>query len=240
MKRLIRKTIQSVAEKKIANFNDFAHDVVGSNSAAAAAQIIPVCPFTAGWPIAQGVSQDERVGNRIKIHRAVIRGTLHPQPYNVTTNINPQPTLVQMIVFWDKENTNVTPNPFGTNFFQLGSTSEGFQNHIVDTWLPINTDKWSVVYRRTFKVGTSASEGTGIVVGAQAFANNDFKFNCNFTVDLTKHLVKNVKFNDNDVDATTRGLWCMWVACDANGGTLPAAGVPVRVCYTADLSYTDV
>lgn len=241
IKRVVRKAIQSAAEKKVANFNDFSHSVVGSNSASAATQIVPVCPTTGGFEIQQGPSQDERIGNKIHVIRGSIKGTIHPNPYNATTNILPQPILVQMFVFWDKENTTTVPNPFSSNdFFQLGSTSQGFQNHVVDTWLPINTDRWSVVHRQTFKVGTAAYEGTGINAGAQAFTNNDFKFNCNYSVDLTKDLVKNVKYNDNNIDATTRGLYVMWVACEADGGTLPAAAIPCQVCFSADLKYTDL
>jgi len=241
-KRAVKKVIRGVAEKKVSNVVDMHHQVLPSATAALADNaIIQVSPGVSCWEIQQGVSQDERIGNRIRIQRATLKGHLVPEPYQVTNNPTPNPVVVQMILFYDKRATTSFPAPFAANdFFQLGSTTSGFRNDLVDTWCPINTDAYVVVYRRSFKVGYSNYEGTGITAAAQAFANNDFKLCTPFSVNLTPYLVKNVRYNDNNVDPMTRGLWCIWQAIAADGSALNGARIPAQVQYTLDMTYTDM
>jgi len=239
--KLIRRTVQKVAEKKqISNF-DIGTNIVPASSASAAGQIFPLCFTTGGWEVSQGTAQNQRVGNRIRLTKATFSGIIIPKPYNATTFPNPQPQVIQMYIYWDKQNPTSVPDPFAANdFFNLGSTAMDFTNSLVDSWLPINTDRYNVVVRKTFKIGYSAYEGTGINVGSQAFSNNDFKLAQRFTVNLTKHLPKNVVYNDNTVEASSRGLYVMFVTCASDGGLFGSGLVPAEVAWTANASFTDL
>lgn len=240
IKRMVRREIARNVENKYANTVNTGHNNVPSNAATAASLVVPITPAATGLTIFQGTTQGTRIGNSIKIKKLTIKGTIQPLPYNAATNTFPQPLEVMMFIFYDKQNPTVTPDPFAPNdFYQFGGTSADFRNDLVDCWADINTDRWRVVYRRNFKVGYSAYNGTGINAGEQGYSNNDFKLNQNFTVDCTKWAVKRVKFNDNNADPTTRGLWCMWVPINANGLAIPATEIASRVQFSVDMQYED-
>lgn len=232
-----------MAEKKHSNVLDLGTSIFPSSAAAATLDlnINQISPGTGSFNIAQGTSQSQRIGNRIRITNCRLKGTIVPNPYNATTNPGPQPCVVQMFIFYDKTATTSYPIPFTNNdFFQFGSTATGFSNDLVDTWAPINTDRYRVVYRRQWKVGFATNAGTGANAGQQQFANNDFKLNCHFNVNVTKWLVKNVVYRDNNIDPSTRGLWFTFVACAADGSNYGSAIIPAHYQYTQDLDYTDL
>lgn len=239
LKKLIRRTVQQVAEKKVINDFDIGADILPSNAATLAAQ--PVCFTTGGFAVNQGVAQNQRIGNRIRMVKATIKGVISPAPYDVTYNPAPQPSLVQMFIFYDKENTTSAPAVAGvTDFFQLGGSSMGFTNDLIDTWLPINTDRYSVLHRQVFKVGYQKYDGTGYVAAAQAHGNNDYKMTNAFSVDLTKMLPKIVRYNDNSANATSRGLYFMLVATASDGTAYGATRIPAKFAWTTEAQYTDV
>lgn len=241
LKRIIRKEMTRVAEKKISNVVDLGMNIMPSNSATADAAIQQISPGTGSFNIQQGTGQADRIGDRIKITKCTIKGTIVPNPYDVTTLPAPQPCVVQLLMFYDKLNTTVYPAPFAANnFFQFGNTVAGFRNDLVDNWAMINSDRYVVVLRKQWKLGFANYGGTGTSAGAQAFANNDFKLHHNFNIDVTKYLVKNVKFQDNNIDPTTRGLWFTFLATAADGSAYNAARIPAHVQYSQDLTFTDV
>lgn len=241
LKKLIKSTIQRSAEKKISNYVNLGQSVITANSSGAAGLIIPLTPYTGGIDIIQGSSQDERVGNKIRTNKLTLKGTIVANQYNISSNPNPFPTVVQMFVFWDKLNPTVIPDPYAANdFFQFGSSTTDFRNDLVDTWAAVNTDRYHVVLRKQFKVGYSGYDGTASQPNAQYFQNNDFKFNQKFSIDLTKHAVKNVTFNDNSTVPTTRGLFVMWNTISATGGSLAVDVACASVQYSVDYRYTDL
>lgn len=243
-KRAVKQVLRGAAEKKVSNLPNLSHSIVPAVQAVGATfdgQIVQVSPGATAWSIAQGPSQDERIGNRIRIQRATLKGTMVPEPYDATENPNPQPIVVQMILFYDKTLSTGFPTPCQSDdLFQLGSTVDGFRNDLVDTWAPINTDKYVVMYRRQFKLGFANYAGTGTQAAWQSYSNNDFKLNQKFSINLTPYLVKNVRYNDNNVDPMTRGLWCAWQAIASDGTAMNGARIPARCQYSLDLTYTDV
>ena len=96
-------------------------------------------------------------------------------------------------------------------------------------WSPINNDRYKVVATRQYKLGYAENAGSGPTPNAQYFANNDFKLNANFSIDLTKHYIKQIKFNDGSTAPTTRGLFMIMSYAPANGSLLELAFVPLAV-----------
>lgn len=241
LKKMVKTMIQRSAEKKTLNYVNLNTSITGCTHASAASLVIPVSPYPAYLDSDQGSSSDERIGNRIRLTSLKIKGSITPLRYDATTNIIPKPVVVQMFVFYDKQYPNVVPDPYGAgDFFQVGSGQSGFRDDLVDLWAPINEDRYKVVLRKQFKVGYASYEGTGIQVADQAFGNNDFKFNQEFNIDLLPYVVKNVVFNDNTSQPTTRGLFCFWCAVSATGGTLTATQIPAHVQYSLDGKFTDL
>lgn len=241
LRKLVRKELKRTAEKKTFNFADLTHDILPSNHASVASQVFPISPYGGYLDIQQGVSQSGRIGNRIQITNLTLKGSICALPYHATTNIIPLPVQIQMFVFYDKEFPTMLPNPYVANdFFQLGGASAGFRNDLVDLWCPVNTDRYTVVARKSWKVGYASNDGTGSAVGNAFFANNDFKMNVNFSLNLTKHAIKTVRYEDNNSDPTSRGLFVMFNAISSTGGQMNSSTVPAVLQFSADVTYTDV
>lgn len=238
IKRIVKMAIARNVENKTAQVYSIGQDIYPSNHASFNGSIIPVSPYPAFLAIAQGTSEGSRIGNKIKIKRVSLKGVVFPKPYNATTNAIPQPQQIIMWLLYDKLNSTIIPT-IGNDFLQLGSSSTGLFGELVDTWAPVNSDRWKVLTKRVFKIGYAENLGTGTTPGSANFANNDFKLNQTFKIDCTKYLVKNVKYNDNNTAPTTRGLFWVFTTVAANGAVFGSTTVPAELQYSLDCSYED-
>jgi len=241
LRKLIQREISRNVENKCSQHYDYDQRLYSAvNANFPADNIIVLGPDPTSLVINQGTGQGNRIGNSITTKKFVFRGTLVPLPYDATFNAAPQPVQVRMVIFYDKTDPTAIPNPIaGNDFFQNGNTSKGFQNDLTDLWSPVNKDRYRVLATRTFKLGMAAYSGTGTNPGQQSFTNNDFKLNCNFSFNLTKHYPKIVKFNDGTATPTTRGLFCMFYYALANGGSVPGSAYMVGAQYMQDYTYED-
>lgn len=181
-----------------------------------------ISPGDSSWLVAQGTGAGNRVGNQVKVKKLTFKGVLTPLAYDATTNTNPQPREVKMWFFYERGAGNTLPASPRTDFFQAGNSTDGLNDDLSDMVAPVNTDKYVVVATRTFKVGYQQFATTGSSPGYGNFANNDFKLNCKFSVDLTKHIPKIMRWNDGDQTPRSRGLFCMVADVAANGGATGA------------------
>lgn len=242
-------TVKSIVKRAIARqienkgrqyFNTGVNIIPTGDLSAFDGGIFPLHPYTGFVQIDQGTGQGARIGNSLTTKKVIFKGTLIPAAYNATTNPYPTPLQVKMYLFYDKRFPTYIPTP-ATNedFFQYNNTSTGFSNDLVDLWRPVNLDSYRVLYTRTFKLGHASVEGQGSLPGNQYNANNDFKMNCNFSVDITKYLIKTVKFDDNNSNTSTRGLFCMFVPVYATGIPINPLYRPAQVQWMVDYNYED-
>lgn len=237
--KAVKKIISRQAENKTQQAYQPNYPIYNKTHANFALSMFPVCPYSTSLQIDQGVSQSQRIGNRIKIKNLVFDCTVYPKPYNASTNINPQPYVVKFWFYYDKTNPNSLVGP-DSSFLQLGGTAQALTGNLIDASAPVNTDRWRILTTRTIKVGYSAVTGTGSSTGNEFFQNNDFKLNSRFKINLTKYLVKNVKYNDTNSVPTTRGLFCIAEAIDGVGGGTSASTIPCEMFYTLNMSYEDM
>lgn len=243
LRRAVRKQIRRAAEtKSIQRFN-LGQSLLPSNAAGFVASIIELGPGST-MLIGQGTGQGQRVGNRIETVRHVFKGTICPYPQDPSTNPNPQPIVVKMWIFYDKTDPTAVPNPIGNPFFQDGNGVAGFSNDLVDTWRPVNTDRYRVLCARTFKLGFSEYAGTASTTvnqgQYQAYSNNDFKMNCNFRINLTKYQIKKIRYNDGNNEPMTRRMFCMFQCVAASGIQINSTFIPAGVQYMEDYKYKDI
>lgn len=243
IKRVVKAVIHRAAETKTTQRFNLGMQVYPANSTSFLGSIIELGPGST-MLIPQGSGQGNRVGNRIETVSHVFKGTLTPNPYNATTNPNPRPTQLKMWVFYDKTDPTAVPNPIGNPFFQDGNGVTGFANDLVDHWRPVNTDRYRVLATRTFKLGYSQYAGTAATVanqGAnQAYSNNDFKMNCGFSINLTKHQIKHIRFNDTNNEPMTRRMFVMFQPVEASGTQMDATHIPCGVQFMEDYRYKDM
>lgn len=242
LKRMIRREIARNVENKSRQFFQEDDLILGSaNALTLDASINYISPCSVTLDILQGTGNGARIGNRITTKRLMYKGTLTVLPYNVSTNPVPTPTHVKMWIFYNREFPTVIPTPAtSADFFQLNGSAVGFSNDLVDLWKPVNTDKYRVLAARSFKLGNAKYESNGTTFAAsQYYTNNDFKLNCSFSVNLTKMIPKLIRYNDNDADPTTRGLYSLLVAYAADGTAIASGSILAKYSWMLDYTYED-
>lgn len=201
-----------------------------------------LCPNPTTLTISQGTGQGDRLGNKIKLTDAYLTFSLMPEPYNGLSTNQPFPCMVRVMMMYDKRNPTTAPTP-GSNgdFFQNGNSVSGFTGTLQDFLMPINEDRYCVKWKRDYKIGWSVYQGVTGADPAQAYyANNDFKMLVKRKISYIKHLPKNWRFDDGDVDIQTRGLWWFAYAVICSPNTTSINANLVRLNYTFELKWTDL
>jgi len=223
--QLINRKVSSVIEnKKSANFETDSHVVLYANSTSAPVWFGTGTLFNTMFDISNGSGEFERIGNRYKLKKWMIKGFIYPaisagndfnslQSYYLANTfqgkitvylgkrVNGDRTTGQLEQLFQNGNTNLDP---------LGAVKEQIYH--------INDDKYKIYWKRSFNVGMSApllnnyvvpssSSDPGDPLGNLAvnsiLPNNDLKLHRQFTIDVTKYIGKNatIKFNDNNAAA---------------------------------------
>ena len=127
--------------------------------------------------------------------------------------------------------------------FQLGGSEKGFQGDLTDNLSPVNLDRYRILGKRHFKLGFATYAGTGSggpgTPASQYWANNDFKSNYQFSIDVTKWYPKDVRFNDNITQPTTRGLFMFITYAPISGGQFSPSQFVVGLQYCQEYIYED-
>lgn len=242
VKKMIRREIARNIEDK--RRNHFIEDLTLLGSAAPStfdAAIIPLAPHSSFLDIQQGDGVANRQGNVITTKRLTFKGTMTPLPYTLTINDAPSPMQIKMWIFYDKLAPAAEPTPaVSGDFFDNNNSYTTFRNDLVDLWMPHNKERYRVFATRTFKLGHAMYQNAaGGNPNSQYSANNDFKMNCNFSMNLTKYMVKRVKFLNNDSDPITRGLYAMFQVVLANGLAMPSGETMAKLSCSLDYTYED-
>lgn len=234
----VRKIVTNMAEKKTVRYQ--APKFLGgyNNSNFATNQIIPLSPYSTFCQIDQGVSQDERIGNKIKITKSALKLQFWALPYNATTNLEPCPMLVRVCICSAKDDSNTLSGTL-SNFFQNGSGSNPPTSGMEDMVAEINRDAYTVYKDMVVKVGYSGNTGTGSDVGQAYFSNNDFPLCPAVSVDTTRFNPATVQFNDNLSIPNSKLVFLTYFAARADGTGTAATNQTTAVYINNTLFYTD-
>lgn len=239
IKAMVNRAVARTEEKKEQQQYSLNTPLPPSNNAGWTASSICISPRSNGFIIPQGAGQGQRIGNVIRTKSAWVKGIIYPLPYDVATNINPIPTELRMLIFKDKFNRTGQPAAVALDLFQTGSTAIGPQNDLADMILAVNKDRYQIYHDEILKVGNSNYSGTGSVAALQSFTNNDFGYNCQFNVDITKYLPKVVTYNDGSNDPMSDSLWMIFMPVQGGGGQFGSTQISTAMSWTADYKYTD-
>lgn len=240
VKQIVQKAIDKNVENKSRQFIDLQHALYYPAQGALydTQNTIQISPNTGSIDILQGTSDGARIGNKIKIKKATFYAVFVPLGYNVDTNPDPIPIDVKCCLFYDRLTPTTVPAP-RTDFFQFNSTSRPIVGELTDICGPFQNEKYRVLATRTFKLGNSKYDGTSFNSDAQAYGNNDYKYNVIMKWDVTKHLVQNVTYIDNSASPSSRGLWMQVMVSPADGNTGSAGVIPCNCQYWIDVQYED-
>lgn len=204
---------------------------------------IPGTYPTADLAIAQGADTDERIGSQITMKNGQVRLFLNANIYDVTYNIAPQPMIVQVFIGYDRTTGNGQPSATLPEFYEFNGQANAPTGEVLDTFKRINTERYVVVTRRTYKIGNAEYFGSGSgqpsTVGRQYYTNNDFQLSKQVTIDYSKHMIKKVKYvKDGDQTPSTRQLWMWWLMTPMTGA-VTGGERQVNINMECTVKYTD-
>lgn len=209
-----------------------------TNYATATPTFIPLCPNSTTLTVAQGSGEGDRIGDKIKTHKAIFKGTFYPNGYDMTYNPVPIPYRVRMLILKNKQSPTATP--VLATLFQSGDSSTSPTGNIQDLYQPINQDTCVVYHDSLHKVGFSDYTGTGFVVAAQDYANNDFALNVDVSLDVTKHLPAHIQFNDGTATPTSANIYVLFICASMDGGSSTGNARPIFLAYNTYFEFTDM
>lgn len=239
VKRVVKQVLSRNMETKIKEYAFSDNLLPYAVSALYTNSVIPITPYPSYLSIDQGVGQAQRIGNTIRTKRLVLRGYIAPVAYHATINPNPRPVIVKLVFCTSKDNRTTLDTTSLGNFFQYNNSYQSPSGNMFDMVRSFNTDSWIIHKVLTFKVAPAVCNGTGANAAAQNFANNDFKYSNNFTIDLTKYCSKILKFEDTIGYPMNPIIQMVPLVACPNDSTFGAAEVPAALTYNITYTYTD-
>lgn len=230
---LIKKTVESLSERKFILSSDINLSI--SQTAGSAPTTVNLCPR-----LAQGTSQNQRVGNEVRIASAIMRGHVGILPYNATTNPIGAPALVKIwICRYKSANTNsILQTNADSAFFDNGATSIGFQATIGDmTYFP-NMESWEILETKSFKLG-AASTSVPFPTGTNLMFDNSPSI-VPFSFDYAKHLKGPLRYEDNTTTVcTNKNLFFIVEAVYSQGNATSGLTI-AELAYNSRVEYYDL
>lgn len=200
--------------------------------------VVPLGFTAAGLQLLQGVGDGQRIGNKVRVKQLRFNFVLRPRPYEAGTNPQPTPQMIRIVLFYSRQDPVANP-AISSDFFDYNSSDVGPAGSLEDMLAPINENRYVKLAERTVKLGYAEAYGAGSNTSSQQFTNNDYKLNVLMKWDVTKHIPKVVRYDDDTSTASTRGLWAAFLVAPADG-TIGASGTsPVNMEYWLDARYTD-
>lgn len=237
---LIKRTIGRMAEKKQMRYygTGSTSNYVESNWLSNG--ILPLTPNNAYMSITQGDGKSQRCGNSVVVKNYTLSGVVVPLGYNGTTNLTPQPLDVLMVIFKRRDGGS-TLDPYMYNFYNSpnSSVSPGGSG-APDLLLPINKDRYQILYRRVFKIGFATNAGTGSQAQQQSHTSNDYKYSQRFRINATKMIPKVLRYQDSTNTPNCNITYIAFFAYDANGNTAAATDITFKWDLCQTLDYTDI
>ena len=193
--------------------------------------------------MSQGTGQGDRLGNRITVKNAVLKGSLNMADYSALFNSRQLDQLVTIVVYKVRNYVAGTNPTYGTlynRFFQTGDTAATFTNTPIDHMRRFNKDLIMVKAVRHFKMGYAYyTTGSGNATGTSAVPSNDFKYQQFFKINLTKYYKKTQIFDDSagSGDAKNDNLFFSVFCCPADGGAFTSS--PLTLTWDLEQTFED-
>lgn len=239
IKKYVLRTIHKNVENKTVQYQR-SFGFGGNPTTYSTLSFTQLTPGSISYNMVQGTGQSDRVGNSVRIMKAVLRYILLPVSYDLILNPTPKPQEVQILFGYIKGNTRTAPSATAVSYlYQNGNSSAGPTGLLGDVMRPINKDFWVIKKRIRHKVGYASNDGTGANAGSQFHANNDFKYNVVKSIDITKMLPQKVVWNEADVNPTSRSLFMMISAVNADNTNQLSDTAPCGMTFWLDVTYED-
>lgn len=257
--KAVKSVVARQTETKVVNNSTVQRAIYNVNASQFTSSIIPLGPGS-GTPylfqVSQGTKQGERIADCIATKRLLIKGDYRINTYfNANTNYNPVPGYVTMWVVKLKpflnDDVSTLKAVIDGSFYQSGNGSVGMTGTLPDLYRQPNNQQITVIYKKTYKVGTSQVIASSAVSGGsdpsnQYWSNNDFPMQKFFSQDLTKAMPKKLAFNDANDNYVNRHSYLFWTFVRIDN-QIPSTSlgaysgvIPAYVDFECDFTYTDM
>lgn len=252
IKAIVKKVLGSQAETKVIQLSatpQVKNIQLGTTQADLNLQCQCLLPFGASGlssmnavVIGQGINQDQRIGDEIKIKGMYVNYLLTALGYNAVTNLTPKSYIcevwvvqpkVQQIPFLDV--TKIQAGSAAANFFENQVNADsGFSGLTVDTLRKVDRDNYRVLAKRTHKIGYTGTLSSANIVST--LGNNDFK---QFARGRIKIPGFNLKFDRND-NPQKQPYYFFVQVMNADGTSLAVTQQPVSCVVNEAIYYSDM
>lgn len=187
--------------------------------------------------LAEGAEVGERVGNKVRLMGNYLNMFINIRPYNVATNTKHPINVRCWILKYKLQNRNAATLQLADwdQFFDLGTSTVGFQNNMLDMVLPVNKTQWIVYEERTFKLGVGAGSAQ---YGSSVTAYDDSSFNKHLKFHLGKHWKNHLDYQDESTSRPTNtNMFFVVQAVPSDGSS--ELGPLAELHYTQKFTYED-
>lgn len=243
MRRVARAEISRQAENKEGttgyNQQDLFHPKVFNGSTGTFFQQNNILDVSLGTVnnIAQGVGQANRIGNKIRLKKLVLRGQISVNAENLTAAASDACNVKMWIVSF-KERPNDSNLPYAeavtsSTFFQNGNSSLGMQGEPIDHFLAVNDDQVRLYKTRMYKIGTSLAPGSA--------GNNDYMLTRSFRIDLLPYMNKRLVYQDTSSQPRNKKLFVVFEPVKAVPGQALQGDTPLcSLTYAYEYEWEDM
>lgn len=236
-----KKTVQKMVKSEIAkNLENKITDKVGLttnlfqyDATSAISWPTVFCPASSGiLQLTQGPQANARIGDVIKMKKWIINGVIYPTVLNPPTYpLNDSAVYVTMYIARRRDYATISTTI--PAFYRDGGSVMNPVGNVSEPLQLINDVDYKIYYKRTWKMGNS-------------LANNDFKLNHRFKVDICKLVCKNklIKYDDSSVmvsDQLFNSINIFFLAYSATGSLTPVASTASYFTVTQEsyIEYED-
>lgn len=191
--------------------------------------------------LANGVGQDQRIGDKVAIKATYLDYLIYAKPYDATFNTVPAPQVVTVLIIRPK-----TANKYGLSpqFIRAGADAILFENQanadsglggtLSDILRKIDTDNYSVLARREYKIGYQGNLSSSNTLST--LPNNDFPA---YVKDRVKLKGGSWQVNRSEV-YEGQTTYALVFSLRADGTAVATSQIPVAFDFNVAVYYTDL
>lgn len=244
VRTMVKKEIARNIENKVTTNQTWAETILtvqtdGSTPPVPTFTYSVINPYSSGlFNISQGANQSQRIGNRIKLKRWIVKGSIYYDAGAQAGNPNNE-CFDQTQGFVDVyigRKTDVTGIVLSTldSLFQNGLSDITPTGNLIERTYSINKDDYKIYRHFRCKIGSASNPGTNTAYGIN---NNDYKLNREFGFDLCKFICKNHVIKYNEVNGSPQDallsaicVWATFTQPNADVGQNPPTGSSTFYC----------
>lgn len=236
VQKMVKQEIARNVENKLTNIVETNTSIITVTSPSVPQYFVWAPSGTANiFSMAQGTANDQRIGNRIKLKRWIVKGAILP---STVGSYIPSTELGYVHLYLLRRNDYQPVTSGLVSFYQNGSTSASPDGSLLQTFSAVNKDVYKVYWSRTYKMGSSNLTTLN--------SNNDFSLVKRFGFDICKLIAKNkiLKYDDAQVDVEDQlvdslTLVAVWQNASSDVSLTPAPGITQVFYNVAVQSYAE-